>query len=103
MFIMCLYFVLQPRYSDATLACEGRLFMVHRLVLATCSDFFDEIFQQTPSDTTRAVIVLNEARAQDVECLLDYMYCGQVSPGTFLFKILDNACSCYGYTVDFSL
>lgn len=53
--------------------------MVHRLVLATCSDFFDEIFQQTPSDTTRAVIVLNEARAHDVECLLDYMYCGQVS------------------------
>ncbi|XP_071515807.1 uncharacterized protein [Panulirus ornatus] len=69
----------KPRYSDATLACEGRLFMVHRLVLATCSDFFDEIFQQTPSDTTRAVIVLNEARAQDVECLLDYMYCGQVN------------------------
>ncbi|XP_053650167.1 modifier of mdg4 isoform X2 [Cherax quadricarinatus] len=69
----------RPRYADATLACEGRLFMVHRLVLATCSDFFDEIFQQTPSDTTRAVIVLNEARAQDVECLLDYMYCGQVN------------------------
>lgn len=53
--------------------------MVHRLVLATCSDFFDEIFQQTPSDTSRAVIVLNEAHAQDIECLLDYMYCGQVS------------------------
>uniref|UniRef100_A0A0P4VVG0 BTB domain-containing protein n=1 Tax=Scylla olivacea TaxID=85551 RepID=A0A0P4VVG0_SCYOL len=69
----------KQRYSDATLACEGRLFMVHRLVLATCSDFFDEIFQQTPSDTTRAVIVLNEARAHDVECLLDYMYCGQVN------------------------
>ncbi|XP_045614517.1 uncharacterized protein [Procambarus clarkii] len=69
----------KPRYADATLACEGRLFMVHRLVLATCSDFFDEIFQQTPSDTSRAVIVLNEARAQDVECLLDYMYCGQVN------------------------
>ncbi|KAK7081900.1 hypothetical protein SK128_026845 [Halocaridina rubra] len=69
----------KPRYADATLACEGRLFMVHRLVLATCSDFFDEIFQQTPSDSTRAVIVLNEARAQDIECLLDYMYCGQVN------------------------
>ncbi|CAL4236003.1 unnamed protein product, partial [Meganyctiphanes norvegica] len=67
----------KPRYSDATLACEGRLFMVHRLVLATCSDFFDEIFQQTPNDNT--VIVLNEARAQDVEALLDYMYCGQVN------------------------
>lgn len=77
----------QPRYADATLACEGRLFMVHRLVLATCSDFFDEIFQQTPSDSTRAVIVLNEARAQDVECLLDYMYCGQVgAPLAYLFK-----------------
>ncbi|XP_066954340.1 uncharacterized protein [Macrobrachium rosenbergii] len=69
----------KPRYADATLACEGRLFMVHRLVLATCSDFFDEIFQQTPCDSTRAVIVLNEARAQDIECLLDYMYCGQVN------------------------
>ncbi|XP_068247119.1 uncharacterized protein [Palaemon carinicauda] len=69
----------KPRYADATLACEGRLFMVHRLVLATCSDFFDEIFQQTPCDSTRAVIVLNEARAHDIECLLDYMYCGQVN------------------------
>lgn len=79
---------LQPRYADATLACEGRLFMVHRLVLATCSDFFDEIFQQTPSDSTRAVIVLNEARAQDVECLLDYMYCGQVSHFAFIYMLL---------------
>lgn len=77
-------FFLQQRYSDATLACEGRQFMVHRLVLATCSDFFDEIFQQTPSDATRAIIVLNGARAHDVECLLDYMYCGQVSKLFFL-------------------
>lgn len=70
-------FILQARYTDVTLACEGQLFTVHRLVLASCSQFFDHIFEQTPAENT--VIILNEAKAQDIEALLDYMYCGQVN------------------------
>ncbi|KAB7501989.1 Longitudinals lacking protein-like [Armadillidium nasatum] len=66
----------KSRYTDVTLACEGQLFTVHRLVLASCSQFFDHIFEQTPAENT--VIILNEAKAHDIEALLDYMYCGQV-------------------------
>ncbi|XP_076051628.1 uncharacterized protein LOC143031539 isoform X2 [Oratosquilla oratoria] len=67
----------KSRYSDATLACDGKVYAVHKLVLATCSDFFDEIFEQTPC--SNPVIVLNDATAHDIEALLDYMYRGHVN------------------------
>ncbi|MCL4114216.1 UNVERIFIED_CONTAM: hypothetical protein GTU68_063252, partial [Idotea baltica] len=31
---------------DATIACQGRYFPVHRVVLSTCSDYFDEMFER---------------------------------------------------------
>ncbi|XP_064089526.1 longitudinals lacking protein, isoforms J/P/Q/S/Z-like [Macrobrachium nipponense] len=69
----------QPRFSDAMIACEGRIFMVHRIILSTCSHFFDEIFQKTPNDNARPVIILNDASVEAVEWLLSYMYCGEVT------------------------
>ncbi|RXG72201.1 Protein tramtrack, beta isoform [Armadillidium vulgare] len=79
----------KSRYTDVTLACEGQLFTVHRLVLASCSQFFDHIFEQTPAENT--VIILNEAKAHDIEALLDYMYCGQVRKRYCTFEVDSSA------------
>lgn len=69
-------FSFQHTYTDATLACEGKFFPVHKLVMSTCSDYFAEIFEKTPCKNP--VVVLKDIRKSDLEALLDYMYIGEV-------------------------
>ncbi|KAK4312681.1 hypothetical protein Pmani_015916 [Petrolisthes manimaculis] len=64
-------------YTDVTLACEGKFYPVHKLVLSTCSEYFSEIFERTPCKNP--VIVLKDILCQDLEFLLDYMYIGEVN------------------------
>lgn len=33
---------------DLTIACEGKLIQAHKIVLAICSPYFQEMFQQNP-------------------------------------------------------
>lgn len=63
-------------YTDVTLACDGRLYPVHKFILSTCSEYFSDIF--TSNSGNNIVIVLKDVRRQDLEYLLDYMYLGQV-------------------------
>uniref|UniRef100_A0A2P2I7E8 Protein abrupt-like n=1 Tax=Hirondellea gigas TaxID=1518452 RepID=A0A2P2I7E8_9CRUS len=63
--------------SDATLACEGQLFPVHKLVLSTCSEFFGRVFSSTPCK--HPVIVLHDLQPQHLHYLLSYMYAGEVN------------------------
>ncbi|KAK3874642.1 hypothetical protein Pcinc_020423 [Petrolisthes cinctipes] len=67
---------LKDWYSDATVACEGKFYPVHRLVVSSCSDYFNDIFQA--ARCRHPVIVLQDIRAQEVELLLSYMYLGEV-------------------------
>ncbi|KAF2365140.1 BTB/POZ domain [Trinorchestia longiramus] len=67
----------KDKYSDVTLACEGRFYNVHRLVLGICSDYFDAMLERTPCK--HPVIVLKDIKAEDLESLLSYMYIGEVS------------------------
>ncbi|MCL4131125.1 UNVERIFIED_CONTAM: hypothetical protein GTU68_065518 [Idotea baltica] len=63
-------------YTDATLACEGNFFPVHKLVMSTCSDYFGEVFERTTCKSP--VVILKDIRHHDLEALLDYMYLGEV-------------------------
>ncbi|KAF2354876.1 BTB/POZ domain [Trinorchestia longiramus] len=63
--------------SDATIACDGHLFPVHKLVLSTCSDFFARVFSSTPCK--HPVIVLHDLPHQNLTYLLSYMYAGEVN------------------------
>ncbi|XP_047736362.1 transcription factor Sp8-like [Hyalella azteca] len=67
----------KDKYSDVTLACEGRFYNVHRLVLGICSDYFDAMLERTPCK--HPIIVLKDIKAEDLESLLSYMYIGEVS------------------------
>ncbi|KAK7077683.1 FLYWCH zinc finger domain, partial [Halocaridina rubra] len=63
-------------YTDATLACEGKFYPVHKLVMSTCSDYFSDIFEKTPCKNP--VVVLKDIKRSDLDALLDYMYIGEV-------------------------
>jgi len=64
-------------YCDATLACDGRFYPVHKLILSTCSDYFEQMFEKTKDK--QPVIVLKDIRHEDLEALLNYMYLGEVN------------------------
>ncbi|KAA0197534.1 hypothetical protein HAZT_HAZT011716 [Hyalella azteca] len=59
-------------YSDVTLACAGKFYPAHKLVLSTCSEYFEEMFERT--QCKHPVIVLKDIGADDLEALLSYMY-----------------------------
>ncbi|XP_064092916.1 protein tramtrack, beta isoform-like isoform X5 [Macrobrachium nipponense] len=67
----------KERYTDVTITCEGKFYQVHKFVLATCSEYFEKIFQETPCK--HPVIVLRDVSCDELEALLNYMYIGSVS------------------------
>ncbi|KAG0711195.1 Longitudinals lacking protein, isoform G [Chionoecetes opilio] len=64
-------------YCDVTIACDGKFYPVHKLVLATCSDYFEQMFDRT--NCKHPIIVLKDIRSQELEALLNYMYVGEVN------------------------
>ncbi|KAK4312354.1 hypothetical protein Pmani_016219 [Petrolisthes manimaculis] len=66
----------KERYTDATITCEGKFYPVHKIVLSTCSEYFEKIFEYTTCK--HPVIVLN-IQSADLEAILSYMYDGAVN------------------------
>lgn len=64
-------------YCDATIACDGQFYPVHKLVLSTCSEYFEQMFEV--ADKQHLMIVLADIQHEDLETLLDYMYMGEVN------------------------
>lgn len=84
---------------DTSLFCEGRRFMViqtiliefvfkikihqknsiqaHRVVLSATSNYFRQIFKEISSPNV--AIVLSGLNHQDIEAILTFIYCGEVS------------------------
>ncbi|XP_069944145.1 zinc finger and BTB domain-containing protein 17 isoform X2 [Cherax quadricarinatus] len=67
----------KERYTDVTVTCEGKFYSVHKLVLSTCSEYFENMFEHTPCK--HPVIVLRDVKCDEMEALLSYMYAGVVS------------------------
>ncbi|XP_042860638.1 protein tramtrack, alpha isoform-like isoform X3 [Penaeus japonicus] len=67
----------KERYTDATVACDGKFYPVHKLVLSTCSEYFENMFEHTPCK--HPVIVLRDVQCDELEAILNYMYAGVVS------------------------
>ena len=57
-----------------TVACEGRFYPAHKLVLAACSEYFEDMFQHTTCN--HPIVVLKDVTAKNLEALLSYMYSG---------------------------
>lgn len=67
----------KSKYTDATLAVDGHFYHVHKLVMSTCSDYFSDIFENTPCKAP--IIVLKDVSKDEIEGLLSYMYLGEVN------------------------
>ncbi|XP_045105552.1 uncharacterized protein LOC123501022 [Portunus trituberculatus] len=79
-------------YSDVTLACGGQFFPVHKLVLSACSEFFEELFKQTPC--SHPVVILKDIQVGDLEALLSYMYLGEANVSQSDLARLIKAAEC---------
>ncbi|KAB7495019.1 Protein tramtrack, alpha isoform [Armadillidium nasatum] len=66
-------------YSDATLACNGKYFSVHRLVLSTCSEYFEEMFEKMNRQNVHPFIIVTNIEYSYLEALLNFMYNGEVN------------------------
>ncbi|KAK7077180.1 hypothetical protein SK128_018610 [Halocaridina rubra] len=64
-------------YCDATIACGGRFYPVHKFVLSTCSEYFEQMFEI--GEQKNLMIVLTDIGNVELETLLDYMYFGEVN------------------------
>lgn len=68
---------MQESYCDVTLACDGKFYSLHKFVLSTCSEYFEQMFDKT--QCKHPVIVLKDINSEDLEALLSYMYVGEVN------------------------
>lgn len=84
--------LLQSSYTDATLACDGHFYPVHKFVLSTCSQYFNAIFEWTPC--INPVVVINNVTCKELEALLDFMYIGEVSVKDSLIPDVMRAAEC---------
>lgn len=92
-FIIYIFFLFpQELYSDVTLACNGKFFPVHKLVLSVCSEYFEEMFKQT--NCKHPIIVLKDILQDDLEALLNYMYAGEANVAQSDLARLIKAAEC---------
>ncbi|XP_060531456.1 uncharacterized protein LOC132705050 [Cylas formicarius] len=65
-------------FTDVTLACEGGSpIKCHRMVLAACSPYFQNIFTDLPCH--HPVVVLKDVKYSEIKAILEYMYRGEVN------------------------
>ncbi|XP_005184261.2 broad-complex core protein isoforms 1/2/3/4/5 isoform X1 [Musca domestica] len=62
---------------DVTLACDGKLLQAHKIVLAICSPYFQEIFVTNPCK--HPIIILKDVSYTIMCELLEFMYQGVVN------------------------
>ncbi|XP_042225829.1 uncharacterized protein LOC121868894 isoform X2 [Homarus americanus] len=61
--------------TDCTLMADGQFIQAHRLVLATCSEAFEEMFKTVTQ--ANPVVVLRDISIQELRGLINYMYKGE--------------------------
>ncbi|KAK3872770.1 hypothetical protein Pcinc_022165 [Petrolisthes cinctipes] len=64
---------------DVTLVAGGEAFKAHRVVLASCSDYFRAMFTDEMRERGQSVIHLNGVSAGGLGCLLEYAYTSRLS------------------------
>ena len=65
-------------FTDVTLVCDGgNPIKCHRMVLAACSSYFQNIFTDLPCK--HPVVVLKDVMYSEIKAILEYMYRGEVN------------------------
>ena len=69
---------------DITLACEGRQFQAHKVVLSAGSSFFEQVLKSHKHPCP--LIYLTGVKANHMELMLDFMYSGDVALSSNMLK-----------------
>ncbi|XP_068619785.1 protein tramtrack, beta isoform-like [Battus philenor] len=64
--------------SDVTLSANGTSVKAHRLILASCSQYFAQLFKEVETENNSLVVVLG-CEATELRLLLTFMYTGEVT------------------------
>ncbi|XP_022908160.1 broad-complex core protein isoforms 1/2/3/4/5 [Onthophagus taurus] len=65
-------------FTDVTLVCDGgNPIKCHRMVLAACSPYFQNLFTDLPCK--HPVVVLKDVKFIEIKAILEYMYRGEVN------------------------
>ncbi|KAI9565684.1 hypothetical protein GHT06_009476 [Daphnia sinensis] len=64
-------------FVDVTLACDGKSFTAHKMVLSACSPYFRHLLKANPCQ--HPIVILRDVKYRDMEALLRFMYNGEVS------------------------
>ncbi|GBP04481.1 hypothetical protein EVAR_3863_1 [Eumeta japonica] len=64
--------------ADVTLSASGISLKAHRLILASCSQYFAQLFKELENETGGLVVVLG-CEAAELKLLLTFMYTGEVT------------------------
>ncbi|XP_032458094.1 modifier of mdg4 isoform X3 [Nasonia vitripennis] len=64
-------------YCDVTLACEGKTLRVHKVVLCSCSTYFDSILSQY--EEKDPIVIMRDVKFSDIKVLVEFMYKGEIN------------------------
>ncbi|CAG2187616.1 unnamed protein product [Mytilus edulis] len=59
---------------DVTLVAEGQKFKAHRVVLASCCDYFRAMFTDGLKETTQDIISMNGVTAKGIKSIIEFAY-----------------------------
>lgn len=62
---------------DVTLACEGASIKAHKMILAACSPYFQNLFMTNPCK--HPIVILKDIKFNDLKSIIDFIYSGEVS------------------------
>ncbi|XP_055390336.1 peroxisomal membrane protein PEX14-like [Condylostylus longicornis] len=62
---------------DVTLAAEGKQLQAHKIVLSTCSSYFQALFTANPCQ--HPIVILKDVQYSDLKTMVDFMYYGEVN------------------------
>ncbi|CAH0548584.1 unnamed protein product [Brassicogethes aeneus] len=69
--------LLREQYVDVTIVAEGRTLKCHRMILSSCSPYFEEVLAGI-SPMQHPVLFMKDIPFWILKCLLDFMYAGEV-------------------------
>lgn len=64
-------------FTDVTLACEGYSIKCHKIVLAACSTYFQNLFLE--NECRHPIVILKDIKYSEIRAILEYMYRGEVN------------------------
>lgn len=64
-------FLIEGKFCDSTLSCEGKLIPVHRIVMASASKYFENIFE---ASAERQTVVLPDVAFDDLILIVKFAY-----------------------------